>query len=74
MTDVPRNDDIEDEVSAVFGTHLPNPPSRKQQAWGAVISIVVIVLMVVVGAFYAWGKRIAQQQPLGTVPADQLVQ
>lgn len=37
-------------------------PSSKQQQWGALVSIVVIVLMVVVGAFYAWGKRIAEQK------------
>lgn len=37
-------------------------PSQKQQQWGVVISIVVIVLMVIVGAFYAWGARIAQNQ------------
>jgi hypothetical protein len=35
-------------------------PSRKQQSWGLLISIIVIVLMVVIGAFYAWGQRIAQ--------------
>lgn len=35
-------------------------PSRRAQSWGAVISIVVIVLMVVGGAFYAWGKRVAE--------------
>ncbi|MDO8408215.1 MAG: hypothetical protein Q7S95_03210 [bacterium] len=40
----------------------PQMPSTKQQSWGALISIVVIVLMIVVGAFYAWGKRIAQNQ------------
>jgi len=38
----------------------PQMPSKKQQSWGALISIVVIVLMVVTGAFYAWGKRIAE--------------
>jgi len=37
-------------------------PSPKQQQWGVVISIVVIVLMIIVGAFYAWGQRIAQNQ------------
>lgn len=41
---------------------LPGVPSPKQQQWGVIISIVVIVLMIVVGAFYAWGKRIAQNQ------------
>lgn len=35
-------------------------PSQRAQSWGAVISIVVIVLMVVGGAFYAWGKRVAE--------------
>jgi len=39
-------------------------PSAKQQQWGVIISIVVIVLMIVVGAFYAWGKRIAQENAL----------
>lgn len=28
------------------------------------ISIVVIVLMIIIGAFYSWGKRIAQEQEL----------
>lgn len=37
-------------------------PSPKQQQWGVVISIVIIVLMVIIGAFYAWGQRIAQNQ------------
>jgi hypothetical protein len=37
-------------------------PSQKAQSWGAVISIIVIVLMIVVGAFYAWGKRVAKDQ------------
>lgn len=35
-------------------------PSPKAQSWGALISIVIIVLMVTIGAFYAWGKRIAE--------------
>ncbi|MEK7604349.1 MAG: hypothetical protein AAB442_00935 [Patescibacteria group bacterium] len=39
---------------------LPGVPSAKAQSWGAVISIVVIVMMIVVGAFYAWGQRVAQ--------------
>lgn len=40
----------------------PGVPSQKAQSWGAVISIVVIVLMIIIGAFYAWGKRISQDQ------------
>ena len=37
-------------------------PSQKAQSWGTVISIIVIVGMIIVGAFYSWGKRIAQDQ------------
>ena len=40
----------------------PGTPSPKQQQWGVLISIVVIVLMIIIGAFYAWGQRIAQNQ------------
>jgi len=37
-------------------------PSPRQQSWGAFIALVTIVLMLVIGAFYAWGARIAQNQ------------
>lgn len=40
----------------------PFMPSPKAQSWGTLISIVVIVLMIIIGAFYAWGERIAQNQ------------
>ena len=42
----------------------PGVPSPKAQQWGVVISIVIIVLMIVIGAFYSWGKRIAEQNAL----------
>jgi len=38
----------------------PGTPSPKAQSWSVVISIIIIVLMILVGAFYAWGKRIAE--------------
>ena len=44
----------------------PGVPSQAQQSWGTLVAIVVIVGMVVVGAFYAWGKRIAQDRDLTT--------
>ena len=47
----------------------PGTPSRREQSWGAVLSIVVIVLMVIIGALYAWGNRIAQQNALTTPSA-----
>lgn len=45
-------------------------PSAKAQSWGVVISIVVIVMMIIVGAFYAWGKRIAQNDALTNAAAS----
>lgn len=39
---------------------LNGAPSQKAQSWGVVISIAVIVLMITIGAFYAWGQRIAE--------------
>lgn len=46
-------------------------PSQKQQSWGVVISIVIIVLMIVIGAFYSWGKRIAEERALEALSATQ---
>jgi len=50
-------ENIEQEKLLPVGT-----PSSKQQSWGAIISIIVIILMVIVGAFYAWGERISEQK------------
>ena len=52
-------------------TPQPGVPSQKAQSWGVVISIVIIVLMIVIGAFYSWGKRIAQEKALLTPPVGQ---
>ena len=49
----------------------PGIHSPKQQSWGVVISIVIIVLMIVIGAFYAWGKRIAEQNALSASSSQQ---
>jgi hypothetical protein len=43
---------------------FPGVPSQKQQQWGVLISIVIIVLMITIGAFYAWGQRISQERAL----------
>ncbi len=39
---------------------IEQPTIRRNASWGAIISIVIILLMVVVGAFYAWGQRLAE--------------
>ena len=55
---------MESEKLLPVGEEIPKPlpgvPSAKAQSWGVVISIVVIVLMITIGAFYAWGQRIAE--------------
>ena len=50
---------------------LPGVPSPKQQQWGVVISIIIIVLMIIIGAFYAWGQRIAQDRGITESAAAQ---
>ncbi|TSA43807.1 hypothetical protein D4R49_02035 [bacterium] len=52
-------------------TPQPGVPSQKAQSWGVVISIVIIVLMIIIGAFYAWGQRIAQNQAFTTSSTTQ---
>ena len=52
----------------IFSAPAIKPPTPKQQSWGTVISIVIIVLMIVIGAFYAWGKRIAEERALTAPP------
>lgn len=46
----------------------PGIPTPAQQSWGTLVAIIVIVMMIVVGAFYAWGERIAQDQDVMTLP------
>ena len=59
-------------VPSAFGNvpMLP-PPSRKQQSWGALLSIFVIVLMIIGGAFYSWGKRLAAEREYPALPASE---
>jgi len=45
-------------------SHMPSP---KAQSWGTIISIIIIVLMIIIGAFYSWGKRISQEQPPASI-------
>jgi hypothetical protein len=37
-------------------------PTPKNASWGAIISIIVILAMIVIGAFYAWGKRVDEER------------
>ncbi len=46
-------------------------PSPARQSWGVIISIAIIVLMIIVGAFYAWGKRVAEERAYTAPPSLQ---
>ncbi|MEK7601914.1 MAG: hypothetical protein AAB472_00280 [Patescibacteria group bacterium] len=35
---------------------------------GSVLAILLIVFLLIVGAFYVWGQRLAEQQARNTVP------
>ena len=61
---VPVEEKKQETVIPVTPAPLPGVPSSTQQSWGTLVSIVVIVLMIIVGAFYAWGNRIAQNQQI----------
>ncbi len=49
-------------------THNQYPNTIKQQSAGAIIAIVVVLSMIIIGAFYALGKhtRSVQQVPQKT--------
>lgn len=40
----------------------PEVPVKKASSWGVIIAILIILGMMVVGAFYAWGQRVHEQQ------------
>ncbi|HEV7121276.1 MAG TPA: hypothetical protein VGN56_00460 [Candidatus Paceibacterota bacterium] len=58
--DIQNNEPVVPPVSASIA-------KQKQASWGAIVIIVLILAMIVVGAFYAWGKRVAQTQQPATV-------
>lgn len=67
--DTPTPTPVTSESAAPMMPAVAMKPERtdkqKQASWGAIIVIVLILAMIVTGAFYAWGHRISQTQ---TVP------
>ncbi len=43
-------------------------PNQPNASYGALISIVLILAIVVVGAFYVWGKRVSEQGKVIELP------
>ncbi len=42
--------------------NAPHVSTTAQQSWGAIIATVLILAMIVVGAFYAWNKSMAKRR------------
>ena len=42
---------------------------KKRGSVGSVIAILIIVLLLVVGAFYVWGQRIAEKRAQEALPS-----
>jgi hypothetical protein len=48
---------------------VPPVPARKNTSWGTIIALLLILGFIVVGAFYAWGKRISQEPGYTATPS-----
>lgn len=46
----------------------PTPSTPQQQSWGAIIAMVVILAMIIIGAFYSWHKRTSTEKTGAYVP------
>lgn len=56
----------------VFETPTPTPePKEERGSTGSVIAILLIVSLLVVGAFYVWGQRVSEQRATEYVRAVQ---
>ena len=53
----------------------PTPESvasvPKKRSFGGILAIVLILVLIIIGAFYAWGERIAEQDNLS--PEEQQI-
>ena len=45
-------------------------PPHKNSSWGAVIGIVIILLVLIVGALYFWGAKLAEEEG-GFIPEEE---
>jgi hypothetical protein len=53
---------MEDTTNQPIIPPAPADAPKKSSSWGVIIAILIILGMMVVGAFYAWGKRVNQGQ------------
>lgn len=59
---IPAADTLSQEPKVVRGvSYMSGNPSERQQSYGALVSIILIVGIVVIGALYVWGEDIANE-------------
>lgn len=49
-----------EEPTVVETTHTPG--GKTNASWGTVIGAIVIIALIIVGAFYFWGMRVSEQR------------
>jgi uncharacterized protein HemX len=48
---------------------VPSQDHKSGGSTGSVIAILLIVILLVIGAFYVWGQRLSEQRASRMVPA-----
>ncbi len=48
-------------------------PQKGNGSWGAALGIVIILLVLIVGALYFWGAKLAEEEQSGFVPEEEVV-
>lgn len=38
--------------------------ASRNASWGTIVVLIVILAMIITGAFYTWGKRVAEEKAL----------
>lgn len=46
------------------------PTPTTKGAWGGIIGIFLIVVLIITAAFYSWGERLATQTPIESMTAE----
>lgn len=56
-------------------TNLSSAPAvspKEKSSVGALVTLIIVVAVIVIGAFYVWGERVAEDR--GTPPVEEVVE
>ncbi len=57
------------DVAVPFVAPASDEPTHRMGSAGSVLAVLLIVFLLVVGAFYVWGQRISERNAEEVVPA-----